>query len=75
MAERLPEKASGRSSGRAADETERKVVRPEWKIVYNSALHSSDGYPQYSVRLGDYDLTTKMRLNAATGVYSAGGSA
>lgn len=44
-------------------------------IVYNSALHASDGYPQYSVRLGDYDLTTKMRLNAATGVYSAGGSA
>lgn len=44
-------------------------------IVYNSALHASDGYPQYSVRLGDYDLTSKMRLNAATGVYSAGGSA
>lgn len=44
-------------------------------IVYNSALHTGDGYPQYSVRLGDYDLTTKMRLNAATGVYSAGGSA
>lgn len=44
-------------------------------IVYNSALHSSDGYPQYSVRLGDYDLNAKMRLNAATGVYSAGGSA
>lgn len=44
-------------------------------IVYNSALHESDGYPQYSVRLGDYDLTTKKRLNAATGVYSVGGSA
>lgn len=44
-------------------------------IVYNSALHASDGYPQYSVRLGDYDLTSKKRLNAATGVYSAGGSA
>lgn len=44
-------------------------------IVYNSALHESDGYPQYSVRLGDYDLTSKKRLNAATGVYSAGGSA
>ena len=41
-------------------------------IVYNSALHASDGYPQYSVRLGDYDLTSKMRLNASTGVYSAG---
>lgn len=44
-------------------------------IVYNSALHTGDGYPQYSVRLGDYDLNAKMRLNAATGVYSAGGSA
>lgn len=38
-------------------------------IVYNAALHSSDGYPQYSVRLGDYDLTAKKRLNATTGVY------
>ena len=38
-------------------------------IVYNEALHSDDGYPQYSVRLGDYDLTTKKRLNAATGEY------
>ena len=44
-------------------------------IIYNSTLHASDGYPQYSARLGDYDLTTKMRLNATTGVYSAGGSA
>ena len=44
-------------------------------VVYNAALHSADGYPQYSARLGDYDLTTKMRLNATTGVYSAGGSA
>ena len=40
-------------------------------IVYNAGLHSSDGYPQYSVRLGDYNLTTKMRLNASTGVYSS----
>lgn len=38
-------------------------------IVYNSALHSADGYPQYSVRLGDYSLTAKMRLNATTGAY------
>ena len=38
-------------------------------VVYNSSLHSADGYPQYSVRLGDYDLTTKKRLNAATGEY------
>lgn len=38
-------------------------------IVYNAGLHGSDGYPQYSARLGDYDLTTKKRLNAATGEY------
>lgn len=38
-------------------------------IVYNASLHTGDGYPQYSVRLGDYNLTDKMRLNAATGVY------
>ena len=38
-------------------------------IIYNSTLHNSDGYPQYSVRLGDYNLTTKMRLNASTGAY------
>ena len=44
-------------------------------IVYNTGLHTGDGYPQYSVRLGDYDLTTKMRLNATTGVYAASGSA
>lgn len=42
-------------------------------IIYNSALHASDGYPQYSVRLGDYNLTTKMRLNAATGAYASTG--
>lgn len=40
-------------------------------VVYNSALHSTDGYPQYSVRLGDYDLTTKKRLNATTGEYDS----
>jgi len=44
-------------------------------IIYNAALHATDGYPQYSARLGDYDLTTKMRLNAATGEYSAAASA
>ena len=38
-------------------------------IVYNAGLHSTDGYPQYSARLGDYDLTTKKRLNATTGAY------
>lgn len=40
-------------------------------IIYNSALHSTDGYPQYSVRLGDYDLTAKKRLNTTTGAYDA----
>lgn len=44
-------------------------------IIFNSALHSSDGYPQYSARLGDYDLTTKKRLNATTGEYAASVSA
>ena len=42
-------------------------------IIYNAALHASDGYPQYSARLGDYDLTTKMRLNATTGAYTSAG--
>lgn len=42
-------------------------------IVYNAGLHASDGYPQYSARLGDYNLTTKMRLNATTGVYDSVG--
>jgi len=38
-------------------------------IIYNQALHSADGYPQYSARMGDYDLTTKKRLNVTTGAY------
>ena len=38
-------------------------------IIYNEALHSNDGYPQYSARMGDYDLATKKRLNVTTGVY------
>ena len=38
-------------------------------IIYNEKLHSSDGYPQYSARLGDYDLTAKKRLNVTTGAY------
>ena len=39
-------------------------------IIYNAALHASDGYPQYSARLGEYDLTAKKRLNATTGAYA-----
>ena len=38
-------------------------------IIYNSSLHSTDGYPQYSYRLGDKDLTVQKRLNAVTGAY------
>lgn len=44
-------------------------------VIYNQNLHSGDGYPQYSVRLGDYDLATKKRLNATTGVYDTVASA
>lgn len=38
-------------------------------IIYNATLHSTDGYPQYSYRMGDKDLTVKKRLNAVTGAY------
>lgn len=38
-------------------------------IIYNASLHSTDGYPQYSYRLGDKDLTVQKRLNAVTGQY------
>lgn len=40
-------------------------------IIYNSKLHASDGYPQYSARLGEYDLTAKKRLNVTTGAYDS----
>lgn len=40
-------------------------------VIYNAALHSTDGYPQYSYRFGDKDLTEKQRLNATTGAYEA----
>ena len=39
-------------------------------IIYNATRHASDGYPTYSYRLGDYDTTTKKRLNASTGEYA-----
>jgi hypothetical protein len=42
-------------------------------MIYNSKLHASDGYPQYSVRLGDNSLTQKQRLNAVTGAYVSAG--
>lgn len=38
-------------------------------IIYNASLHSTDGYPQYSYRMGDKDLTVQKRLNAVTGQY------
>lgn len=38
-------------------------------IVYNTTLHGNDGYPAYSVRFGENDLTKKQRLNALTGNY------
>lgn len=38
-------------------------------VPYNPTLHADDGLPQYDYRFGDYDLTKKMRLNAATGEY------
>lgn len=38
-------------------------------IIYNSSLHSTDGFPQMTIRLGEYDTTVKKRLNASTGVY------
>jgi len=40
-------------------------------IIYNSTTHADDGYPEYTIRLGDYDTATKMRLNPSTGVYAA----
>lgn len=40
-------------------------------IAYNPSLHSGDGYPTYTVRLGDEDLETKMKLNVTTGAYEA----
>lgn len=38
-------------------------------IIYNPNNHADDGYPAYSYRFGDQDLTKKMRLNAVTGEY------
>lgn len=38
-------------------------------IAYNPNTHAGDGYPQYTVRLGDNSLTEKQRLNVTTGKY------
>lgn len=40
-------------------------------IIFNEALHGTDGYPAYSYRFGDNSLTEKQRLNATTGEYEA----
>lgn len=40
-------------------------------VAYNANTHAGDGYPDYTARLGDFDLATKMRLNVATGEYQA----
>lgn len=40
-------------------------------VIYNASLHENDGYPQYSVRMGDYALDSKQRLNVTTGAYAA----
>ena len=40
-------------------------------IIYNASLHTDDGYGAYTVRFGEYDPTTKKRLNVVTGDYDA----
>lgn len=40
-------------------------------IIYNAMTHGGDGLPAYTIRLGDYDLTTNKRLNVTTGEYEA----
>lgn len=39
-------------------------------IIYNATRHSADGYPQYTVRYGENDLTKKQRLNTTSGEYA-----
>lgn len=38
--------------------------------IYNAAKHSSDGYPAYTVRFGENDITKKQRLNVTSGAYA-----
>lgn len=38
-------------------------------IIYNARTHEGDGYPAYTIRLGDQDLTQQTRLDVATGTY------
>lgn len=37
--------------------------------IYNATTMSGDGYPAYSYKIGDNDLTTNKRYNATTGQY------
>lgn len=39
--------------------------------IYNAAMHTGDGYPQYTVRFGDNSTTAKQRLDVSTGDYKA----
>lgn len=39
-------------------------------IIYNATRHTGDGYPTYTVRFGENDITKKQRLNASTGKYA-----
>lgn len=38
-------------------------------IIYNALTHEGDGYPPYTIRLGDQDLTQQTRLDVTTGQY------
>lgn len=38
-------------------------------IIYNARTHEGDGFPDYTVKMGDNELTKMMRLNVTTGEY------
>lgn len=38
--------------------------------IYNATTMANDGYPAYSYRLGDNNLTKNQRYNASTGAYA-----
>lgn len=39
-------------------------------IIYNAGEHASDGYEQYTARIGDANLAKKVRLDVSTGAYT-----
>lgn len=52
----------------ASDATEVTIaLNPQ---IYNSTTMANDGYPAYSYRFGDNDLTKNQRYNATTGAYA-----